>query len=180
MNTANKLTVLRMILVPVFMLFMMFEGAWWQAAALIVFIVASITDAVDGHIARNYNQITTFGKFMDPIADKMLTTAAFVVFVAIGRMSAWALMIVLVREFMVSGIRLLAAADGKVIAASTLGKIKTVSQMVAIIAAIILLNPIFPQTPAKIITDILIWLSTVAAAVSGIEYVAKNINILKD
>ena len=112
MTTANKLTILRMILVPVFMVLMMIEGAWWQTSALIVFIIASITDAVDGHIARNYNQITTFGKFMDPIADKMLTTAAFVVFVAIGRMSPWALMIILVREFMVSGIRLLAAADG--------------------------------------------------------------------
>ena len=95
MNTANKLTVLRMILVPVFMLFMMFEGAWWQAAALIVFIVASITDAVDGHIARNYNQITTFGKFMDPLADKLLVCSAMICLVDLGRLESWIVIIII-------------------------------------------------------------------------------------
>lgn len=180
MNTANKLTILRMILVPFFMAFLAIDSIIWQNVALLIFIIASVTDAVDGYIARNYNQITTFGKFMDPIADKMLTTAAFVMLLAIGRMSAWALMIILVREFIVSGIRLLAAAKGTVIAASMSGKIKTVSQMVAIIAAIILLNPFFPETTAVIITNVLIWISTIATALSGVEYVSKNIGLLKD
>ncbi len=179
MNTANKLTVLRMILVPVFMVFLMMEGALWQGIALFIFIIASLTDALDGYIARNYNQISTFGKFMDPLADKMLTTSAFIVLVSLGRMSPWALMIVLFREFMVSGIRMLAVADGKVIAASMSGKIKTVTQMVAIIAAIILLNPFFNESYAKPITDILIWISTIATLVSGIEYLVKNKEIIK-
>lgn len=180
MNTPNKLTVLRMILVPFFMAFLMRENTLCRTIALVIFIIASITDAIDGYLARSRNQITTFGKFMDPIADKMLTTSAFVVLLSLGRMSSWALMIILVREFTVSGIRLLAAAKGTVIAASMSGKIKTVSQMVAIIAAIALLNPFFEESSAKIITDILIWISTIAAAVSGIEYVAKNRGLLKE
>jgi len=180
MNTANKLTILRIILVPVFMLFLTIEGTAWQVAALVTFIVASLTDALDGYIARNYNQISTFGKFMDPLADKMLTTAAFIMFVSIGRMSPWALTIILVREFMVSGIRMLAVAEGKVIAASMSGKIKTVSQMVAIIAAIILLNPFFEEVSAKLITEILIWISTAATAASGVEYLVKNISVFKN
>lgn len=179
MNTANKFTILRMILVPVFMAFLMADDIFWQTAALIVFIAASVTDAVDGYIARNYNQITTFGKFMDPIADKMLTTAAFIVLLYIGRMSPWAFLLIMIREFMVSGIRLLAAAKGAVIAASMLGKIKTVSQMAAIIAAIILLNPIFEQSAAIIITNVLIWISAAAAVISGFEYVWKNRELFK-
>lgn len=180
MNTPNKLTVLRMVLVPFFMAFLMQNAAWCRTVALAIFVIASITDAIDGHLARSRNQITTFGKFMDPIADKMLTTAAFVVLLSLGRMSPWALMIILVREFIVSGIRLLAAAKGTVIAASMSGKIKTVSQMVAIIAAIALLNPFFEAGAAKIITEVLIWISTAATALSGAEYVIKNINLLKE
>lgn len=180
MNTANKLTILRIILVPIFMALLMTEGVGFQIAALAVFVIASLTDAMDGYIARHRNQITTFGKFMDPLADKMLTTAAFVIFVSMGRMSPWALTLILMREFAVSGVRLLAAAKSEVIAASMSGKIKTVSQMVAIIAAIILLNPFFEADSAKLITEILIWISTVAAVVSGIEYIVKNINLLKE
>ena len=183
MNTANKLTVLRMILVPFFMAFLMIDSTWCRVTALIIFIAASITDAADGYIARHYNQTSTFGKFMDPIADKVLTTAAFVVLLSLGRMSPWALIIILVREFIVSGVRLLAAADGTVIAASMSGKIKTVSQMVAIIAAIILLIPYFSElageTAPKIITEVLIWISTAATAFSGIEYVVKNRSVFK-
>ena len=180
MNTANKLTILRIILVPVFMALLLAGGSGFQTAALIVFIIASATDAADGYIARHYNQITTFGKFMDPLADKMLTTAAFIIFVSMGRMSPWALALILMREFMVSGIRLLAAANSKVIAASMLGKIKTVSQMAAVIAAIILLNPFFEENSAKLITSILMWISAAATVISGAEYLIKNIQILKD
>lgn len=179
MNTANKITLLRVVLVPLFMALFLCESALCRILALAVFIIASITDAVDGYIARNYNQVTNFGKFVDPLADKMLTTAAFVILVSYGRMSVWALMIVLAREFMVSGIRSMAAADGKVIAASMWGKLKTVSQMVAIIAAIILLLPYFPETAAKIITDILVWLSVVFTVISGADYLMQNRSVLK-
>lgn len=178
MTTANKITILRMILVPVFMAFLMVpDSTACLTAALLVFIIASISDAVDGYIARNYNQISTFGKFMDPLADKMLTTSAFIVFVAHGRMSAWALMIILFREFMVSGIRLLAVSEGKVIAASMLGKIKTVSQMLAIIAGMILLYPVFPAAAAEVVTQVLIWICTAFTVISGAEYLLKNIHI---
>ena len=174
MTTANKLTILRVILVPVFMAFLMVEQIWCQIAALIIFVVASATDGIDGYIARHYNQITTFGKFMDPLADKMLTTAAFLVLLEHGRVSSVAVMIVLAREFMVAGIRMLAVADGRVIAASMLGKIKMVSQMVAIIAAIVLMNPAFSEKPAILITEILVWVSTAITVISGIEYLLKN------
>ncbi|HIU49252.1 MAG TPA: CDP-diacylglycerol--glycerol-3-phosphate 3-phosphatidyltransferase [Candidatus Avimonoglobus intestinipullorum] len=177
MTTANKITILRMILVPVFMAFLLVDSVACRNVALVVFILAAVSDAVDGYIARHYNQISTFGKFMDPLADKMLTTAAFVVFLAYGRMSPWALMIILFREFMVSGIRLLAVSEGKVIAASMLGKIKTVSQMVAIIAAIILMQPIFPPVAAKMTTHTLIWISTVFTIISGLDYLIKNRHI---
>ncbi len=179
MNTANKITLLRVVLVPIFMVLLMMESTACRVGALIVFIIAALSDAADGYIARHYNQITNFGKFVDPLADKMLTTAAFVILLHYGRMSVWALMIVLAREFMVSGVRLVAAADGKVIAASMWGKLKTVSQMVAVIAAIILLLPVFPEMPAKIITDILVWISVVFTVISGVDYLWKNRNVLK-
>lgn len=182
MTTANKLTILRIILVPVFMAFLMMEDIWCQVVALIIFVIASATDGIDGYIARHYNQITNFGKFMDPLADKMLTTAAFLVLLEHGRVSSVAVMIVLAREFMVSGVRMLAGAEGKVIAASMLGKIKTVSQMVAIVAAIILMNSnIFPeQATAMRLTDMLVWISTAITVISGIDYIVKNRFIFKD
>lgn len=178
MNTANKLTLLRVLLVPVFMAFMMIEEPICQAIALGIFILASVTDALDGYIARSRNQITNFGKFADPLADKMLTTAAFIALLSCGRMSAWALMLILLREFIVSGIRLVAVTEGKVIAASLLGKIKTVSQMVAIIAAV-LMYLFLEQETAKLVSDILIWFSTVATIISGADYVIKNWKLLE-
>ena len=179
MNTANKITLLRVILVPIFMALFMVEKTGCIIAALVVFIVAAISDAVDGYIARNYNQITNFGKFVDPLADKMLTTAAYVILLHYGRMDVWALMIILAREFMVSGVRLIAAADGKVIAASTWGKLKTISQMVGIVAAILLMLPIFPETASVMITYILIWISVIFAVISGVDYVVKNLHVIK-
>ncbi|MDO4618204.1 MAG: CDP-diacylglycerol--glycerol-3-phosphate 3-phosphatidyltransferase [Clostridia bacterium] len=180
MNTANKITLLRVVLVPIFMaLFMIENNTACTIAALVVFILAAISDAVDGYIARNYNQITNFGKFVDPLADKMLTTAAYVILLHYGRMDVWALMIVLAREFMVSGVRLVAAADGKVIAASTWGKLKTISQMVGIIAAILLMLPIFSEEASIMVTAILIWISVVFAVISGVDYIVKNRHVIK-
>ena len=132
MNTANKLTLLRIILIPIFLivLYWGFPGANW--AALAIFIIASLTDFADGYIARHYNQITDFGKFMDPLADKMLVMAAMCWFVENGEMWGWVLALVLLREFAVSGMRLVAVEQGKVIAAAWSGKIKTASTMVCI------------------------------------------------
>ena len=180
MNTANKLTILRVVLVPVFLAFMMMDGFAWQMAALITFIIASLPDMLDGQIARKCNQITTFGKFADPLADKMLITAAFLGFMAQGVINVWAVMIMLVREFMVSGVRLAAVSEGEVIAASFWGKFKTVSQMVAVIAAFLVLNiPAVPETAAYIITNVFVWISVVLTVLSGIDYLVNNWKLMK-
>lgn len=180
MNTANKVTMIRVFLVPVFMVLFMIDSAICHYAALGVFILASVTDAIDGHIARKHNQITTFGKFVDPLADKVLTTAAFLILMHYGRMDVWAMMIILTREFMVAGIRLVAAGDGNVVAASMWGKLKTVLQMAAIIVAMLLLPyDKFLGVPAGLISSILIWISVVFTVISGVDYVSKNKGLLK-
>ena len=180
MNTANKITMIRVFLVPIFMVLFFIDNAACHWAALGVFVLASITDAVDGHVARKYNQITTFGKFVDPLADKVLTTAAFLLLMYYGRMSVWAVMIILTREFMVAGVRLVAAGEGNVVAASMWGKLKTVTQMVAVIVAMILMN--FEKilgVPSIILSDILIWISVVFTIISGIDYLVKNWHLMK-
>ena len=178
MTTANKITIFRIILVPIFMILMLIDNTTCRMWALAVFIIASISDAADGYIARHCNQISNFGKFMDPLADKILTTSAFIILLEIGRIT-WlgsvAIMLILAREFTVSGLRMLAGAEGKVIAASMFGKIKTVSQMIAIIASILLMNDNwFTQLPAVLITNILVWISVVFTVLSGIDYIIKN------
>lgn len=180
MNTANKLTILRVVLVPVFLAFMLIDGFAFQMAALAVFIIASLTDMLDGQIARKCNQITTFGKFADPLADKMLITAAFLGFMEQGAINVWAVMIMLVREFMVSGVRLAAVSEGEVIAASFWGKLKTVSQMVAVIVAFLVLNiPAVPQSVAFLITNIFVWASVVLTVLSGADYLVQNWKLMK-
>ena len=170
MNLPNKLTMLRILLIPVFMvvLYWDFPGATWVAVA--IFIIASFTDLLDGKIARKYNLVTDFGKFADPLADKTLVTAALLWFVEIGQMPAWALLIVLVREFAVSGLRMIASDKGRVIAAGWSGKVKTASTMVCIVL-------MFLPIPG--------WLNTVCVAViaittlySGVEYFVLNRDII--
>jgi CDP-diacylglycerol--glycerol-3-phosphate 3-phosphatidyltransferase len=172
MTTANKLTILRIILVPVFLgvLYAGFPGS--NIWALIIFIVASLTDLLDGYIARHYNQITNFGKFMDPLADKILVMSAMCWFVEAHQMPGWALAIVLLREFAVSGMRLVAVEQGKVIAAAWSGKVKTASTMVCL--CLMMLN--IPE-----------WLNTLCVIVivattvySGIEYFMKNAEVFKN
>lgn len=180
MNTANKITLLRIALVPVFMAFLMVDNLPCQIVALVIFLLAAASDGIDGYIARKYNQITTFGKFVDPLADKMLITAAFLVLQYYERISPWAVMIVLAREFIVTGVRLVAVSEGKVIAASFWGKLKTVSQIVAVIAAILLMNTsIFAQGPSLVITQILIWISVAITVFSGIDYLIKNWSLME-
>ena len=179
MNTANKLTIMRVILVPFFMAFLMIEKQSCQIAALVIFIIASLTDMIDGKIARKYNQITAFGKFADPLADKVLIVGAMLALMKYDLVSVWAVFIVLFREFVVSGIRLAAVTEGEVIAASMLGKIKTVSQMIAVIIAIVLLAFNILPDYSHLITNICIWISVVLTALSGVDYYIKNASLLK-
>ncbi len=166
MNTANKLTMLRVIMIPVFLAALYVEFPFHYIAALAIFILASITDFIDGYIARHFNQITDFGKFMDPLADKLLVTSAMLWFVEVGQMPAWALLIVITREFAVSGLRMVAAPKGIVIAAAWSGKIKTASTMVCVCLMLLPIPAILNTICVVVILVTTIW--------SGIEYFIKN------
>lgn len=171
MTTANKLTILRVLMIPAFLIVLYLGFPYCRLVALAIFALASATDFVDGYIARRYGQVTDFGKFMDPLADKMLVCAAMCVFVETGAMPGWALLVVLLREFAVSGLRMVASEKGRVIAAGWSGKVKTFSTMVCIM---LMLLPI----PG--------WLNFACVAVivattvySGVEYFVKNLDMLK-
>lgn len=172
MNTANKLTMLRVLMIPAFLLVLYMNVPYANYWALVIFAVASLTDMLDGYIARHYNQITDFGKFMDPLADKCLVTAAMLWFVEIGQMPAWALLVVIVREFGVSGLRMVAADKGRVIAAAWSGKIKTASTMVCIV---LMLLPI----PA-VLNTVCVAVIVITTIYSGAEYFLKNKDILSE
>lgn len=195
MNLPNKLTVTRLVLVlvfavlafpyPEYMSFMNggnFFADIREYLALFVYIIASVTDAVDGHIARKYNLVTNFGKFLDPIADKLLVTAALLSLTGVSLMYLWAALIILAREFMVSGIRMLAASQGNVIAAGTLGKAKMIVQTIAII--VLLTAGIIPGRFTGIVKagyvcgNIAMVFAVILTIVSGIEYIYKNKNVL--
>ena len=178
MNLPNKLTVLRIILVPFFVLFLLVDSIPYNYLwALIVFAVASITDCLDGNIARKYNLVTNFGKFLDPLADKVLVLAAMIGFIELRLSSSVVVIIVIAREFLVTSLRLVAASDGTVIAASIYGKIKTISQMFSIVA-ILLLKTIDQFTPIgwdiDLISNVLMWITAVIAVISGWDYLWKN------
>ena len=179
MNTANKLTLGRVVLIPVFLLLMLisFPGHRW--AALLVFVLASATDYLDGHIARKYHQITTFGKFMDPLADKLLVTAAILIFVQWGQIPGWAAFVILAREFAVSGLRMLAASEGAVIAAGMSGKVKTFSSMVILCVMMTPFHSLALGFPGFTF-DVLGTLVMVAVTVwSGAEYFLRYGKLLK-
>ena len=166
MNTANKLTLLRVIMIPVFLVALYWTFPFHKIVALIIFILASVTDFVDGYVARHFNQITDFGKFMDPLADKLLVISAMLWFVEAGQMAAWVVLVVLAREFAVSGLRMVAGPKGVVIAAAWSGKIKTASTMVCIC---IMLVPI----PA-VLNTLCVAVILITTVVSGVEYFVKN------
>ena len=172
MNTANKLTMLRVLMIPAFLLVLYLNIPYANYWALVIFALASITDTLDGYIARHYNQVTDFGKFMDPLADKCLVIAAMLWFVEVGLMPAWALLVVVVREFGVSGLRMVAADKGRVIAAGWSGKVKTAATMVCIL---LMLLPI----PA-IVNTICVAVIVLTTVYSGVEYFAKNIDVLSE
>ncbi|KYH35779.1 CDP-diacylglycerol--glycerol-3-phosphate 3-phosphatidyltransferase [Clostridium tepidiprofundi DSM 19306] len=177
MNLANKLTILRIILVPIFLFFIIAKGIpYGTLIATIIFILASITDKLDGYIARSRNQITNFGKFMDPLADKLLVISALICFVELKVVPSYYVIIIIAREFAVSGLRTIAASEGKVIAASWWGKIKTVIQMTAIITALV--NLIINNNIIDILTQILFVIAVIITIVSGVDYFVKNKNII--
>ena len=181
LNTPNKLTVLRVIMVPVFLMFLFVDAIplhWlW---ALIVFAAASITDTLDGHLARKNGQVTTFGKFLDPLADKILVLSAMIAFIELGLCGAVPVILMIAREFMVTSLRLVAVSgSGKVIAAGILGKVKTVVQMVSVIVIMALafvsnLNVLPFILPVGLIGEVLMWISAALSTVSGAEYIWKN------
>ena len=175
MNLPNKLTVLRVIMVPFFVFFMLTDvgGAANKWIALVIFCVASLTDMLDGKIARARNLVTNFGKFMDPLADKLLVCSAMICLIPSGKLAAWIVIVIIAIEFIISGFRLVASDAGIVIAASYWGKFKTVSQMFMIIVLIADLGGAFDM-----IGTILIWVSLILTIVSLFDYVAKNVQVL--
>ena len=173
MNLPNKLTLFRIFLIPVFILVMLFNIPSKYLIACVIFIVASITDAMDGHIARKHNLITDFGKFMDPLADKLLVISALICMIEVDLVSSWMVIIIVARELTVSILR--AIADGKVIAASGGGKLKTISQMIAI--PLLLLGVQFGSNILLSIGNITILIATLLTLYSGWEYLYKNKNL---
>ena len=177
MNLPNKLTLLRIFIVPFFVVALLVEEIphnEWIAIGL--FVVASITDSLDGHIARKYNLVTDFGKFADPIADKILVVSACVCLVEVGTVPAWSVLIVIFREFVVSGLRMSVAAKNVVIPADKLGKLKTITQMIALI---LLMLPEIPNTNQLwSIPEIIYYVSVALTLISGISYIVKGKNII--
>ena len=176
MTTASKITLARVALIPIYMILMYAsrgEAGLLMWSALLIFIAASLTDYVDGHIARKYNQVSDFGKFLDPLADKLLTLAAMCMFCQWGKFPAWALMVVLTREFAVSGLRMVAGPKGKVIAAGKSGKFKTASTMVGLCVWMA-----FPGI--GFIGTVVMWMIVITTVYSGVEYFIQNWNCLWD
>ena len=192
MNLANKLTMLRIFLVPLFLVFIAIQGIpYGTFIATFIFIIASLTDQLDGYIARSRNQVTTFGKFMDPLADKLLVTAALISLVEMQVVPSWAAVIIIAREFAVSGLRTLAASEGKVIAASYWGKVKTVIQIIAILALLIKVSVASSEyftslvvgnglleTTLKYLPNAFLLVAVIATILSGVDYFNKNKKVI--
>lgn len=188
MNLANKLTIGRIFLIPIFLIFIAIKDIpYGTFIATFIFVLASLTDKLDGYIARSRNQITTFGKFMDPLADKLLVTAALISLVDLHVVPAWAAIIIIAREFAVSGLRTIAASEGKIIAASWWGKIKTVIQIIAIIAMLLKVNIDNNVYLTNLVTNSVFWdnffiyipdwsmyVAVIITLVSGYDYFKKN------
>lgn len=197
MNLPNKLTMLRVILVPFYVAFLLLstEYAYFKWIAFAIFIIASLTDMLDGKIARKYNLVTNFGKFMDPLADKLLVGAALICLTDLGDIPAWMTIVIISREFIISGFRLIAAEKGTVIAASWWGKWKTAFTMVTLALMTILVNaqgfgPALPLSAFRtqygifetclIIAYVLLWISVILTIVSLVDYIVKNKDVMKD
>lgn len=177
MNLPNKLTILRVILIPFFLVALMVDGIpFGKWIAVGIFCIASLTDAMDGHIARKYNLITNFGKFMDPLADKLLVCSAMIALIELNRIPAWVVIIIIAREFIISGFRLVASDNGVVIAAGWWGKVKTVVQMIMIIVLICNLG----GSVVNVIENILIYTALALTIISLLDYLIKNKSVLAE
>ena len=177
MNLPNKLTIIRVCLIPFFVAALLFDHGnnyTMRIVANVLFIVASLTDLFDGKIARKYNLVTNFGQFMDPLADKLLVCSALICLIELGQLPAWVVIIIISREFIISGFRLVAADNGVVIAASYWGKFKTTFQMAAVILMI------FNIPALTLVTNIVVVIAVALTIISLVDYVAKNIKILTE
>lgn len=177
MNLPNKLTTLRVIMIPLFVFFLLWqngENRTFRMIALALFIIASLTDLLDGKIARKYNLVTNFGKFMDPLADKLLVCSALICLIELNALPAWMVIVIISREFIISGFRLIASDNGVVIAASYWGKFKTTFQMVSVVLLIL-------DIPAlAFVTTICVWIALLLTIVSLVDYIYKNHKILTE
>ena len=180
MNLPNKLTMLRILLIPFFVIFAKLNGLNMQIIAVAIYVVACVTDAVDGHIARSRGLVTNFGKFMDPIADKLLVMSAMIVLTYQHRMPDWVCILMLGREFMVSGFRLVAVENGRVIAAGPLGKLKTVFQMVSTIALLLLVPVEGEGGGGAVFANVLMYIALALTVVSGVDYIVRNWDCIRD
>ena len=178
MNLPNKLTIMRVILIPFFVFFLLspYFPAYGNYIAVAIFIVASLTDMLDGKMARKYNLVTNFGKFMDPLADKLLVCSAMICLIELDRLAAWIVIVIIAREFIISGFRLVASDNGVVIAASYWGKFKTTFQMLMVIVLILDIQMPFFQ----ILGTVLTYVALILTVVSLIDYIVKNKDVLKD
>lgn len=178
MNLPNKLTLFRVILIPFFIACMLLEqvGPYKDYIALGIFIVASLTDLLDGKIARKYNLVTNFGKFMDPLADKLLVCSALICLESLGRIPCVIVIIIIAREFIITGFRTIASDNGVVLAASYWGKFKTTFQMIMVCLMIVNI----PNSVMQLITDITMWIALALTLISLVDYLWKNKNVLKD
>lgn len=183
MNLPNKLTMLRICMIPVFVVFALIQAQWAQYVALLIYILACFTDLLDGKIARKYNLVTDFGKFADPIADKLLVMSALIILVESHRMASWVCIVMLAREFIISGFRLVAAGGGKVIAAGQLGKLKTVFQMASTIALMLLVPvagaPLLGSF-GVVLANVLTYIAAILTIISGAEYIIKNFSCISN
>lgn len=177
MNLPNKITMLRVLLIPFFVVFMLLPGIPYAPyIAAVIFVVASLTDTLDGYLARKYELVSNFGKFMDPLADKLLVCSALICLVAVGSIPAWVVIVIISREFIISGFRLVASDAGVVIAASWWGKVKTVVQMIMSVVLIIdFNNPVM-----NVVEQILIYLALLLTVVSLVDYLIKNWKVMDD
>lgn len=175
MNLPNKLTIFRVILIPFFIVFLLVPitpvDEW---IALVIFIIASLTDLLDGKIARKYNLVTNFGKFMDPLADKLLVCSALICLIELDRLPSWMVIVIIAREFIISGFRLVASDNGVVIAASYFGKLKTTFQMIAVCLLIVDIPVLRPVTMG------VLWIAVILTVVSLIDYLVKNKDVMKE
>lgn len=177
MNLPNKITVFRVIMIPIFLILMLCEGIPnGKIYAAIVFAIASCSDFIDGYLARKYNLVTNFGKFMDPLADKLLVCSALICFVAFGTVPSWVVIVIVAREFIISGFRLVASDNGLVLAASYWGKFKTATQMVMCVLFIVNIDtPVF-----NVLEQVFLWAAFALTVISLLDYLIKNRNIILD